>query len=207
VTVADVAAKAPLFRKPDRAPVSLARALHSASVEHAAAVLPSSRQVVSVPVYVRREILWTGEAPRGLGAIPYKRLYAFEGDPLYPELLVVRLLERAGWGAAWRKTWNGVSYWRDVNETVEPGPLAMSIVEQITRQAGYEGSWDIVAWRDRELRLLASRPAGGQRVSAYMADWLDAAMRMGVPAGCFAVVEHDAPPKPRVPRPTHRRTP
>jgi hypothetical protein len=112
---------------------------------------------------------------------------------LYPELLVVRLLERAGWGAAWRKTWNGVSYWRDVNETVEPAPLAMSIVNQITRQAGYEGSWDIVAWKDRELRLLASRSAGGQRVSAYMADWLDAAMRMGVPVGCFGVVEHESP--------------
>lgn len=207
MTVADAAAQAPTFRKPDRAPVSLARALHAVSVEHASAILPFSRRVVSVPVYVRREILWSGEAPRGLAAIPNRRLYAHEGAPFYPELLVVRLLERAGWGAAWRKTWNGVSYWRDVNERVEPGRLAMSIVEQITRQAGYEGSWDIVAWRDRELRLLTSRPAGGQRVSAYMSDWLGAAMGMGVPAGCFAVVEHDAPPKPRVPRSTHRRAP
>jgi hypothetical protein len=172
---------------------SLADALRADRVEQAAAVLPSSRQVVSVAVYVRREETWIGDTRREFGTIPNKRLYVHEGAPFYPELLVVRLLERAGWGAAWRKTWNGVAYWRDVNETVEPGPLAMSIVGQIARQAGYEGSWDIIAWRDRELRMLASRPAGGQRVSAYMADWLDAAMRMGVPSGCFAVVEHEAP--------------
>jgi hypothetical protein len=30
-----------------------------------------------------------------------------------------------------------------------------------------------------------------------MADWLDTALRMGLPLGCFAVVEHQAPrPKP-----------
>ena len=201
MTVAGVATKAIPPSHPDPLSAPLADALEAASVEHASAILPSSRQVVSVPVYVRRETLWTGETPRELGAIPGKRLYGYDGAPFYPELLVVRLLERAGWGAAWRKTWNGVSYWRDVNETVELGPLALSIVGQIARQAGYEGSWDIVAWRDRELRLLASRSAGGQRVSAYMADWLDAAMRMGVPAGCFAVVEHEAPR----PRPVRRR--
>lgn len=177
----------------DRLSGPMASALEAHRVEHVTAVLPSSRRVVSVPVYVRHETTWTGEPPRELGAIPNKRLYAFEGAPLYPELVVVRLLERAGWGAAWRKTWNGAAYWRAVNEVIEPGPLALSIVSQIARQAGYEGSWDIVAWRERELRLLASRPSGGQPVSAYMADWLDAAMRLGVPVGCFGVVEHDAP--------------
>ena len=171
----------------------MAAALGAATVEQATAILPSTRRAVQVPVYIRHETHWTDEAPRGLGAIPNKTVYELDGAPIYPELLVVRLLERAGWGAAWRKTWNGVAYWRDLNETVEPGPLALSIIGQVTRQAGYEGSWDIVAWRDRELRLMCSRPAGGQRVSAYMADWLDAALRMGLPIGCFGVVEHEAP--------------
>ncbi len=172
---------------------SLGEALQADGVEYASAVLPSSRQVVSIPVYVRREVLWTGAAPSIPGGTSNRQFYGHDGAAFQSELLVVRLLEEAGWGAAWRKSWNGVSYLRGVGEPVELGSLAKSIVEQITRQAGYDGSWDIVAWRDRELRLLASRPAGGQRISAYMADWLDAAMRMGVPSGCFAVVEHDAP--------------
>jgi hypothetical protein len=179
---------------------SLGDALRADGVEQAAAVLPSSRQVVPIPVYVRREAIWTGVAPTIPGGTSNRQLYTHDGAAFHPELLVVRLLEEAGWGAAWRRSWNGVSYLRGVGETVELGALARNVVAQITRQAGYDGSWDIIAWRDRELRLLASRPAGGQRISAYMADWLDAAMRMGVPSGCFAVVEHDAPRPPRARR-------
>jgi hypothetical protein len=175
----------------------MALVLGASSVIEASAVLPSTRRVVQVPIYVRSETPWTGPLTRRSGAIPSKPLYTLDGEPVYPELLVVRLLERAGWGAAWRKTWNGVAYWRDVDEIVEPGPMALSIVQQVSRQAGYDGSWDIVAWRDRELRLLCSRAGGGQPVSAYMADWMDTALRMGLPLGCFAVVEHQAPrPKP-----------
>jgi hypothetical protein len=192
VSVASGAVPGPV---PAKGSPSLASALGAVTVEEAAAVLPSTRRVVQVPVYPRTEVPWTDAPPREAGVIPNKRLYALDGSPIYAELLVVRLLERAGWNAAWRKTWNGVAYWRDVSEKVELGALASSIVEQVTRQAGYEGSWDIVAWRARELRLLCSRPAGGQRVTAYMADWLDAALRMGVPLGCFAVVEHHVPPR------------
>jgi hypothetical protein len=179
----------------------LAVALGASSVAEAPAVLPSTRRIVQLPVYIRAETPWTGTQARRSGPIPNKPLYTLDGQPIYPELLVVRLLERAGWGAAWRKTWNVVAYWRDVNETVEPGAMALSIVQQVCRQAGYDGSWDILAWRDRELRLLSSRAAGGQRVSAYMADWLDTALRMGLPLGCFAVVEHQVPKT----RPARRR--
>lgn len=181
----------------------MAVALAADGVEVAQAVLPSNRRVVQLPVYVRHETPWVdaAAAPRERVAAPNARIFSLDGTPLAPELLVVRLLERAGWGAAWRRTWNGVAYWRDVKEQVEPGPMALSIVEQVTRQAGYEGAWDIVAWRGRELRLFASRAADGQRISAYMADWLDAALRMGVPLGCFAVVEHHVPRR----KPTRRR--
>jgi hypothetical protein len=54
------------------------------------------------------------------------------------------------------------------------------------------------------MRLLSSRAAGGQRVSAFMADWLDSALRMGIPLGCFAVVEHHTTPRP-TPRTPRRR--
>ena len=174
----------------------LAAALGATAVEETAVVLPSTRRVVQLPVYLRAEETWHDELPKEFAAVPNKPAYILDGAPTYPELVVVRLLEKAGWGAAWRKSWNGVAYWRDINEKVEPSALAIEIIGQVTRQAGYEGSWDIVAWRGRELRLLCSRTPGGQRVSAYMADWLDAALRMGIPLGCFAVVEHSTTPRP-----------
>ena len=179
-----------------RGPASLALVLGASAVETATAILPHSHRAVQVPVYVRHETAWPDQLPREFGVIPNKRAFVLDGVPYFPELMIVRLLERGGWGAAWRKSWNGDAYWRDVNVTVQPGALALTIVDQISRQAGYAGSWDILAWRGRELRLLSSRMAGGQRVSAFMADWLGAALRMGIPLGCFAVVEHHTPARP-----------
>ena len=101
----------------------------------------------------------------------------------------MHLLERAGWGAAWRKNWGGTAYWRAIRDPVTPPPLALAILEQVSRQAGHDTPWDIIAWRGRELRLLVCRTDEGQRVGAYLANWLDAALRMGIPLGCFAIVQ------------------
>ncbi|HSM38396.1 MAG TPA: hypothetical protein VK838_03620 [Candidatus Limnocylindrales bacterium] len=193
------AARSDLPGTPAVAPLTIA--LEATGVEQTVAVLPSTRRAVELPVYLRHETHWSNELPREFAAVPNKPAFSFDGEPLYPELVVVRLLERAGWGAALRKTWNGTAYWRGINDPVEPGPLALTIVEQISRQAGHLGQWDIVAWRGRELRLLTSRLAGGQRVTAFLSDWLDAALRLGIPLGCFAIVEHEV----AKPRPVRRR--
>jgi len=168
----------------------LADALAASSIEQVAGVLPSSGRAVTVPGYVRREVAWRGELPVNFGTIPNKPAYAFGGTAVYPELIVVQLLEAAGWGAAWHKNWKTEAYWRDIGVEVEPSALALAIIEQVSRQAGHAAPWDIVAWRGRELRLLTSRTGGEQRMGAYLASWLDAALRMGIPLGCFAIVEH-----------------
>jgi hypothetical protein len=167
----------------------VAHALAPADIQQADVDLPS-RSRVQVPIYVRHEVRWTNPLPPAFGSVPNKDAFALDGVPTYPELLVVRLLERDGWGAAWRKNWGGVAYWRDIRDPVTPPPLALAILEQVSRQAGHETPWDIVAWRGRELRLLVSRVGSGQRVSAYLANWLDAALRMGIPLGCFGIVDH-----------------
>jgi hypothetical protein len=179
------------------APSELDIALEAISVDELPVILPSSQRQVSVPAYVRSEKLWQGELPTGFRSVPNKLAYAFDGSALYPELIVVRLLERAGWGAAWRKNWNAPAYWRDIGEEVEPSPLAVAIVDQVSRQAGHLAPWDIVAWHGRQVRFLASRTGEGRRVGAYLANWLDAALRMGVPLGCFSIVEHRHPRTPR----------
>lgn len=178
---------------PPRVPTyetALVSALGATSVEQISASLPSSGRSVSVPAYVRREIAWRGELPANFHVVPNKPAFAHGGSATYPELIVVHLLEAAGWGAAWHKNWKTEAYWRDIGQEVAPSPLALAIVEQVSRQAGHGAPWDIVAWRGRELRLLTSKVGGGKRMGAYLANWLDAALRMGIPIGCFAVVEH-----------------
>jgi hypothetical protein len=176
---------------------SLAEALAPIEILQIEVDLPHPRSPVTVPSYVRAESRWKGPLPSTFGSVPNKPAYILDEGPAYPELLVVKLLERGGWGAAWRKNWGGVAYWRDIREPVTPPAMALSIIEQVSRQAGHELPWEIIAWRGRELRFLVSRTDDAQRVSAYLANWLDAALRMGIPLGCFAIVEHRAERLPR----------
>ena len=168
---------------------SLADALAPAEHSIVTVDLPQPRGTVSLPVYGRSESRWKGSLPTSFGTVPNKDALDLDGVPVYPELLVVQLLERAGWGAAWRKNWGGTAFWRDIRDPVTPPALPLSILEQVSRQAGHETPWDIIAWRGRELRMLVCRTDDGQRVGAYLANWLDAALRMGIPLGCFAIVQ------------------
>lgn len=188
-----------------RSSVPLAEALRADAVGTTPVILPHDHRQVEVPVYHRTETLWSGELPPQFGAVPNKTAYRLDGAAHYPELLIVRLLNAAGWDAAWRKTWNGEAYWRNVREPMELPAAVASLVEQISQHAGHGGQWDIVAWRGRQLRFLASRPTGGQLVSAYQAAWLSVALRTGLPLGCFGVVEHRVARSPRTRRLEHVR--
>ncbi|HEX6474951.1 MAG TPA: hypothetical protein VF114_07700 [Candidatus Limnocylindria bacterium] len=178
-------------------PAALAEALHAHHPTSIAVTLPHDRRQVSVQGYVRHETPWQDELPAGFGIVPNKPAYTQDGAAYYPELLIVRLLEAGGWDAAWRKTWNGEAYWRALREPVDVPEAVLSVIGQVSAHAGHSGQWDILAWRGRQLRLLSSRPAGGQLVGAYQAEWLSVALRMGMPLAWFAVVEHRVAPPPR----------
>lgn len=186
VTAATPAAR---VQRPQPAGMSLADALAPSDRTLMAVDLPPPRGQVAVPTYRRKEMRWKGELPTTFGSVPNKVALTFDGAPIYPELLIVQLLERSGWSAAWRKNWGGTAFWRDIRDPVTLPALPLAILEQVSRQAGHETPWDILAWRGRELRLLVSRTDEGQRVGAYLANWLDAALRMGIPLACFAIVE------------------
>ena len=188
-------------------PASLGAALHAEARDLVTVTLPHAPGQIEIQRYIRRETVWTGELSQAFGAVPNKVPYVLDGAPHYPELLLVRLLEAAGWSAAWRKTWNGEAYWRDLREPMELPEAITTALDQVSARAGHAGQWEVVAWRDRQLRLLTSRTTGGQPVSAYQAEWLSIALRMGLPIGCFAVVEHRVPRAPRRRRLEHIRQP
>jgi len=169
---------------------ALGMALRATSVRTIPVAMQSTGRLVQVPAYLRMETRWTGPLPPAHKTIPNKTALDFEGAPLYPEFVVLRLLERDGWGGAWRKNWGGTAFWRDIGQVVEPPARALSIFDQLSERAGHAGAWDIFAWRGREVLFVLSKPLGNDRITAYKARWLDTALGMGVPLACFAIVEY-----------------
>jgi hypothetical protein len=169
---------------------ALGLTLGATSVRTIPVAMQSTNRLVQVTAYLRTERRWTGDLPPNFRTVPNKPAFDFEGVPLYPEFVVLRLLERGGWHGAWRKNWAGAAFWSDIAQPIEPPPRALSIFEQISRQAGFAGAWDIFAWRGRDVLFIESKQLGHDRITAYQARWLDIALQMGMPLTSFAIVEY-----------------
>jgi hypothetical protein len=178
-------------------PISLEDLLRADAAEPLMVSLPYDHRRVPVQRFVRHETPWGDALPPRFQAVPNKAAYTLDRAPYYPELLIARLFQAAGWEAAWHKRWNGDAYWRALADPIELPDTVRSVLDQVAEHAGTAGQWEILAWRDRQLRLLTSRQGAGQLVGAYQAAWLDVALRMGIPLSWFAAVEHRVTPQPR----------
>ena len=70
-------------------------------------ILPTSQREVGVRTLLRRELPWTGEVPASFRRVPNKPPLTFDGRVLYPEFILLRLVERAGWSGCWVNYWPG----------------------------------------------------------------------------------------------------
>jgi len=115
------------------------------------------------------------------------------GPPARPfaELQVVDGLEAAGWTAAWvNRPGKFLSTWEPRTAAALPDE-ALALHDRI-RDAGatIAGCWDVFAWRSGDC-LFAELKRGGSsdRIKESQLLWRESALRIGVPAEAFAIIE------------------
>ncbi|HEY0997883.1 MAG TPA: hypothetical protein VGD77_17970 [Gemmatimonadaceae bacterium] len=122
-----------------------------------------------------------------------KAVLDVEGEPAFAELVILKLLERAGWSGVWIDTYRNKyrrAYWGAEPIAALP-PFPASALQAILskRDAGRSGTWDILAWNESELLFAESKRAGHDAIRPSQATWLAAALDMGHPLESFLVVE------------------
>lgn len=109
----------------------------------------------------------------------------------FAEFQVVDGLEADGWIAAWvSRPGRFISTWEPRVQREFPRE-AIELHDRIRDRSGQKsGCWDVFAWRDGEC-LFAELKRGGSsdRIRESQLIWREAALRLGVPAHSFAVVE------------------
>jgi hypothetical protein len=130
--------------------------------------------------------------PLGFGVVPNKPGLNFDRQVLYPEFVLVRLLEKAGWSAAWSKNWHGRAYWRAIGEDVDLPPFIQTVMASLaSRVTGKGGAWDIVAWREPDrILFVESKQRGKDALRTNQLEWLEAALESGMHLDSFAVAEY-----------------
>ena len=143
------------------------------------AVLPRSGLTVEVQTLRRHEIRWGAPTPESFTSVPNKVSLNFEGFPAWAEIVVVRLLERSGWGSAWVKNWGGCAFWRDVKTRSIAPNTKRAVSTGVTLTGARGGCWDIVAWRDDDAMFIESKQRRRDRLRPTQRIWLETAMGCG----------------------------
>lgn len=156
------------------------------------AQLPRTQKVVAVPSVLRTEKLARGPMPPGFGVVPNKPGLGYERQVLYPEFVLVRLLEKRGWSAAWSKNWNGRAYWRAIGEDVRLPPFVQYVMAWLATQVtGRGGAWDIIAWQEPDrILFVESKQRGRDALRRNQREWLEAALECGLRLESFAIAEY-----------------
>lgn len=170
--------------------------------------LPGGRIIQEVNSAVLRFAQWTGAPFVDDFGKKSAALVELDGEHLFAELAVLRLLEKEGWAGRWVNTYSGrgevwkyLTDWRDVprgEQTTrpikesEPRQLLASIAA-LNKPARYAGCWDTVAWRGDDYVFLECKrtaPKYKDLVSKAQEDWLRSALflgdrRLSVDSFCF----------------------
>ncbi len=134
-----------------------------------------------------------------------------DGEHLFAELAVLRLLERDGWSGRWVNTtgaggevWKYLTHWDDVPradqrnrvlEEEEPRQVLAGVARRAAKR--YAGCWDVFAWRDGQFAFLQTKrgaPTARLEVGAAQVDWLHTALLFGdlrIIVDSFVVVNWD----------------
>lgn len=159
----------------------------------------TGRRIDDVPAVFVRFPRWSGEPFLDDFGKKSAAMVELDGEHLFAELAVLRLLEKQGWSGRWVNTysargevWKYLTEWRDVPraeqrnrpiEEAEPRQL-LAKVAGLNKPKRYAGCWDVFAWRGSDflfLQVKRTTPTARGEVSREQEEWLRSALYLGDP--------------------------
>jgi predicted dithiol-disulfide oxidoreductase (DUF899 family) len=154
--------------------------------------LPSGRTIALPhcrPLFPR----WEGAKP----AFGNKTPLNYNGEPVFAELFILRLLEKAGWKGRWVSSFGG-KFLRDMptswklENAVDIPERQSELLKSISVESKAPGGcFDVFAWRGDDVLFCESKRRDHDHLRDSQRRWMDAALACGVPEASLLVVEWD----------------
>lgn len=155
--------------------------------------LPSGR-VVQIPKANLLFKAWSGQSVSD--TYGNKLVLNVNGRPAFAELAILRILQDDGWSGAWVDTYHNkyrTAYWPK-NE-VELPPEQQQLLQRIYEKAGSKkGCWDVFCWKEEICLFAETKRQGRDKIRDTQRQWLEAAIRCGLPLTSFLIVEWSVKP-------------
>jgi hypothetical protein len=121
----------------------------------------------------------------------------YRKKPIFPELLILRLLQAHGWKGVWVSSYGGIKYlqhmpldWSLANARVSLPDCREHLLKQIRQRSGQRGGcFDVYAWRDKQILFCEAKQHGKDRIRSSQRRWIEAATLEGVALDSLLIVE------------------
>lgn len=134
--------------------------------------------------------IWTGnEIENDYGN---KTVLNYKGNPLFAELFALRTFKKKGFDGVWADTY-GRTFRTELPEKKEPEITLASFVKQkldrINPNGKMNGTWDLILWKDKEIRFVELKRKGKDKIRQTQIDFLERALKIGIPIENFEIIE------------------
>lgn len=133
--------------------------------------------------------LWSGEFKED--TYGNKPLIDVDGMPMFAELAILRLFQKDGWDGVWVDTFrkkHRIAWGEEgvVRLSRDRGQLLRAIHQ---RAGSASGCFDVYCWKDDLVVFAESKRSSRDEIRQTQLAWLEAAMRTGLDASAFLIVE------------------
>jgi hypothetical protein len=150
--------------------------------------LPSGSVSIGVarPIFKR----WNGLRPTLPKTYANKPLIDFDGKWCFAEIAILRLVAGEGYSGVWNDLFHK-RFWDENNISVDLAATHRARLREIAEGAkAKSGAWDIICWsQESTYRFLESKQRKCDTFKPAQGLWLDSALRLGMSAEMFTLVE------------------
>jgi hypothetical protein len=132
--------------------------------------------------------LWEGPPPPD--AYGGKAVLDSNGEPVFAELAILRLIQEEGWQGVWIDT-----YRRKFRQFLPPHSCSLPPhAERFLDNANQGRKWrsgcsDLLAWNDLQYLFVEAKRRGKDLIRDTQRQWLESALNSGLPLDTFAIFE------------------
>jgi hypothetical protein len=154
-------------------------------------VLPPSGREEAPPKATPRFPKWTGEFP--WGTYGGKPILDLDGEPLYAEFVILRLLEAEGWRGVWVNSVHRGPFPRRCTPSpirIMPPSDLLNLLDRIYARSGKRsGAFDVLARPGENVLFAEAKHGGKDALRPSQQAWTEAALDEGVLLESLLVVE------------------
>lgn len=155
--------------------------------------LPSGAEVI-LPLCNIVFQKWTGDSPSfDFGKKP---LIDYEGEAIFAELAILKLLKESGWDGAWVETYGGIHFlntmpkdWKLANQNISIPKDKEAMLQKIWGAGKTSACFDVLVWKNDKILFYESKHRGKDRLTNAQTKFIEGALSCGIPKESLIIVE------------------